>query len=511
VPEHVRNAVLAAEDRTFYENRGISPRGIARAFVNNVRGGGQQGGSTITQQYVKNTYLQPDRTLQRKTKEFFIALKVDSELSKDEILEGYLNTIYWGRGAYGIEAAAKAYFSTNARSLTPSQGAFLAGIIQAPSRFELTKNRAGAERRWAYVLDGMVEKGWLSANERADLIFPDVAPKSVKQRLGGPTGYLLNEVKNELIRLGFDEDEVDAGGLRITSTFNFQAQRAARDAVRDEFPKQNNARVHVGLASVRPGDGAVLAMWGGRDYVRQSFNDATQAGLPIGSTYKPFTLVAALQNGKSMRSRYRGNSPLELDGDKPVRNEFNEDYGDRIDLYKALEESVNTAFVDLTMDVGPDKVKRAGEAAGLDRNVRGLNADARVTLGSADTSPLVLANAYATIAARGVRAEPYMVKQVVGPNGGTRHTARPKTLPNAFGDNSEDITSDVVDAMRKVIEDGTGRRARELDRPAAGKTGTAAQSGRARTATARRPTTCPRGSPDSRPRWRPPSASTGTR
>jgi membrane peptidoglycan carboxypeptidase len=364
VPDHARKAVLAAEDRSFYENRGISPKGFARAVVNNVRGGSRQGGSTITQQFVKNTYLTPETTIKRKAKEFFIALKVDSELTKDQVLENYLNTIYWGRGAYGIEAASQAYFGKRASALTPSEGAYLAGIIQSPSRYELEKNRDGAQRRWAYVLDGMVSEGWLSAAERAQAVFPTVKPKSTRQRLGGPTGYLLDEVREELRRRGFDDDEIEAGGLRVRTTFNYDAQVAAVEAVAKNFPAQNNKRVHVGLTAVRPGDGA-----GRRDVRRPRLrhpgrNDATDATMPIGSTYKPFTLVAALQKERSLRSRYQGNSPLRLEGDKPVRNEFNEDYGDRIDLYTALEKSVNTAFVDLTRDIGPAHVMRTGQAAG---------------------------------------------------------------------------------------------------------------------------------------------------
>ena len=478
VPAHVRDAVLAAEDRDFYDNRGVSPRGMLRALVNNARGGSMQGGSTITQQYVKNAHLTHERTLQRKAKEFVLALKVDQQLDKDEILANYLNGIYWGRNAYGLQAAAQAYFGKPVGRLTVSEGAFLAGIIQAPGRYEPTKNREGAQRRWAYVLDGMVSQGWLSGPERDRLRFPRVQARSREQRLGGPKGYLLEEVRRELLRRGFTEEEVEAGGLRVRSTFNRKAQDAAVRAATEQFPRRNAERVRVGLAAVRPGDGAVVAMYGGPDFVTHSLNAATQSRVMIGSTYKPFTLAAALQNGRSLKSRYAGNSPLQLPGgDKPVRNEFDQDYGERIDLYEALAQSVNTAFVDLTLDVGPTRVRDAGLAAGLDAGVQGLHGDARVTLGSADASPLVLANAYATIAARGTRVDTYTVAEVRGGNGGVRLRTKPKQRDDVFGPDSDQVTADVIDAMRGVVENGTGRAARALGRPAAGKTGTAAVEG----------------------------------
>jgi len=489
VPEHVRNAVLAAEDRTFYENQGVSPKGIARAFLNNVRGGGQQGGSTITQQYVKNAYLTQERTLSRKGKEFVVALKVNRQQSKNEILEGYLNTIYWGRGAYGIEAASREYFGKSASKLTRSEGAYLAGIIQAPSRFELAKNKAGAERRWTYVLDGMLSQGWLTPEQRAQQRFPAVRKRPTQQRMGGPNGYLLDAVRQELGRQGLDDDEIEAGGLRVHTTFDRKAQAAAVKAVATQFPKKNAARVQVGLASVRPGDGAVVALYGGKDFLADQISAASEDRILLGSTVKPFTLAAGLREGRSLRSRYQGNSPIELPGgDKPVRNEFNNDYGERIDLYKAVEESVNTAFVDLTLDIGASKVKEVIEDAGLDKGsgTIGLNPDARVTLGTASSNPLAVANAFGTLAAGGVRVDPYVIVRVELANGGIRYEAKPKKRADVFGDKSRDIAADVSEALVGVVERGTGRAARELERPVTGKTGTAAETG---------PTRSPPGSP----------------
>ena len=476
VPEHLRYAVLSAEDRSFYDNRGISPRGLARALVNNARGGSRQGGSTITQQYVKNGYLTSERTLERKGKEFVVALKVDSELDKDEILENYLNVIFWGRGAYGVQAASTAYFGKPAERLTVSESAFLAGIIQSPSRYEPSTDagREGAERRWSYVLDGMVEQGWLSADERARQTFPQMRKKSAQQRLAGPKGYLLDAVRRELLDRGFDEAEIEAGGLRVRSTFSKKAQDAAERAVREEFPKRNSKRVEVGLASVRPGDGAVVAMYGGADFLQDQVSTASQERTLLGSTVKPFTLAAALAEGRSLQSRYAGNSPYELPGgDKPVNNEFDMDYGETIDLYRAVEESVNTAFVDLTADIGPRNLRRTMAAAGLDvDNGSFPEPNVRDTLGTGATHPLDVAAAYATLAAGGVRVDPYVVAEVTGANGGSQYKAKPKQQDRVFGPESEGISADISEALVGVAERGTGAAARALDRPAAVKTGT---------------------------------------
>ncbi len=467
VPKHVRDAVLAAEDRTFYENRGISPTGIARAFWSNLRGNSTQGGSTITQQYAKNAYLSQERTYTRKVKEFFIAVKLARRDDKDKILQDYLNTIYFGRGAYGIETAAQTYFDKPAKELTVEEGAVLAAVIRSPANYDPVKDKAALANRFDYVLDGMVTKKWLPADKRRGLQVPPLAdPKKPK---GGSNFYLLDAVRKELKVKGFTDQDIDLGGLRVTSTFDRKAQRSAVRAVRQEKPTENARNVHIGLSAVEPGTGAVLAMYGGPR--AGELNQATQARVQPGSAFKPFALAAALEDGVSLKSRFQGNSPLELPGTaKAINNEFDRDYGSTVDLVKATEDSINTAYVDLTLEIGPRLVREAAVAAGVPDDTPGLNSNAVITLGTASVRNIDMANGYATFASGGDVAQTYVIAEVTGANGGTRYKANPKSS-RAF---DEDTVADVDYALSQVVKNGTGSEARSLGRPAAGKTGTAA-------------------------------------
>lgn len=226
VPIDAQHAVLAAEDRSFYEHGGVSPLGIGRAVLNNLQGGSTQGGSTITQQYAKNAYLTQDRSWSRKAKELLLAFKLETVVSKDQILEDYLNTIFFGRGAYGIEAAAIAYFGTPVVNLDVAQAAVLAAVIKSPNGLAPEENLPALKARWSYVLDSMVEQGWLTPQQRKAAKFPEINKQKAGNRLGGQTGFLLRAVTDQLATLGFDETEIQRGGLRITSTFVQAAQKA---------------------------------------------------------------------------------------------------------------------------------------------------------------------------------------------------------------------------------------------------------------------------------------------
>ena len=475
VPLHVQQAVLAAEDRTFYDNRGISFTGIGRSIWNNLSGGDTQGGSTITQQYARNAYLTQERTYERKVKEAILALKLNRELSKDQILEDYLNTIYFGRNAYGIEAASQAYFRTSVSRLTVAQGAVLAALIRAPASYDPAEGDAAAAaletRTLEYVIPGMVDEGWLDPGEAAALTMPKVKPAQRGNQFAGPNGYILDDyVRSELQDLGFSNQELETGGLSITVTIDKDAQAAAVAAVQDNAPTIAAERVQTGLVSVEPGTGAVRAMYGGRDYLKRFVNNATALQEP-GSTFKAFTLAAALEDGVMLTDTFDGSSPWT----DPATGQQIENQGDSggtsfgpVSLLTATEESINTAYLDLTDQIGPDLVIDAAVAAGIPKNAPGLAPVPAVTLGNASVSPLQMAEAYATFAASGLHADAYVVQEVKNSTGGVVYAAEPSP-DQAF---APDIADEVNYALQEVVKVGTGTTALALGRPAAGKTGT---------------------------------------
>ena len=418
VPEHVRRAVIAAEDRDFYSNSGISPSGIARSVWQALRGGEVQGGgSTITQQYVKNYFLTQDRTLSRKLKEMVISVKIDKDQSKDQILEGYLNTIYYGRGAYGVQTAAKAYFGKDVSQLTVAEGAVLASVINAPSLYDPAlgdKQAANLASRVTYVLDGMVSQGWLTPADRAAAAMPPIAPKAPSRTLSGPTGYIVAAVRQELkTRLKLTDQDIDRGGLRITTTIDKTAQDAAVAAMDKDFPKTGVDNVYAGLVAVKPGDGAVVAMYGGRDYQTRQFSSATDAKIPAGSTFKPFALIGALQQKVSTKTVVDGDSPLKDPrlGAATVENEGKRSYGP-VDLRRATASSINTAFMRLNLQIGAKATYDGAIAAGIPADTTGLGQEYTNVLGTAAPRILDVADAYATIAAQGRRATPHLLSLI---------------------------------------------------------------------------------------------------
>jgi membrane peptidoglycan carboxypeptidase len=491
VPVGVRRAHLAAEDRSFYRNSGISPSGIARAVWVGLRGGATQGGSTITQQYVKNYFLTQDQTLSRKGKEIIISIKIAKQKSKDQILEDYLNTIYYGRGAYGIQTASKAYFNKDVSKLTPSEGALLASVIRGPAFYDpgLGKQQAqNAKARWTYVMDGMRSEGWISAADRAEATFPKVVKYAPRKAASGPNGFVTQAVKDELKnKLKLSDQDVDRGGFKIVTTIDKKAQDAAVAAVKDRMPTGKSAStLRVGLTSIKPGDGAVVAMYGGADYRKEQFNTATQATMQAGSTFKIFTLLAAVsaKDPVSTRTRFDGHSPQYFKEfeDPGAATDFlrrggvrnfgpfpGEQFGN-IDLRTATGHSVNTVYAQLNIKVGPKATRDAAVAAGLPS--KGLGTNYANVLGTSHVRIIDMANAYATIAAKGQRVTPYFIKSVKGGPGELNYKAKP-VKKAAF---DADAIADVTDAMEQPIKDGTAEYAQNLGRPAAGKTGTTTEN-----------------------------------
>ncbi len=495
IPAHVQYAVLSAEDRTFYQNSGVSPSGILRAAVNNVRGGPLQGGSTITQQYVKNFFTGADRSIKRKAREFFISLKVGQQIDKKDILSDYLNKIYFGRNVYGIEAAAHSYFNLSVDKLSVSQGAFLAGIINGPELYDwiaetdAVKQKAerdAARERWLYVLDGMVQQKWLSPQDAAAAKAADIPtpkPRSKAADRSGQRGYLMDMVVKEAeAKAGLTRDDLNTGGYIIRTTFRKDLIASGVASVKEALGERStwSAGVQVGMATVEPKTGAILAIYGGDDERQQ--NAATQDIMQAGSTFKPFALIAALKGNPAkpeapplnLRSRFDGESPYKLvDGGSLVYN-FGKKPGEQfgqIDLMTATAESVNTVYAQLGERVGADYVKQTAIEAGLPPDTVGFKGTQYVNnvLGTASPHVLDMASAYSTLAAQGLHAPPYAITAIsFAATKGVKYAYTPKQTP-VF---DKSIVADATYAMEQVVRRGTATAARSLDRPVAGKTGT---------------------------------------
>ena len=472
IPMNVRNAVLAAEDRSFYSNRAFSVTGIARAVINNLRGGSLQGGSTITQQYAKTAFLTPERTIQRKIKELVIAIKLENQLSKDQIFESYLNTIYFGRGSYGVQTASQQYFNRNVDQLTNAQAIVISCILRSPGFYDPSYSKENEERltaRFDYVLKGMVEAKTLTPEDAAKIKFPTVAPRVTSGSLSGPKGHIIEAVSKELKSLGFTEEQLQVGGLTIKTTIDQRAQTAAVDAINKLTPTKVPENLHIALVAIRPGTGEVVAMYGGADYLKRQLNDATQAIALAGSTFKVFALAAALEAGIPLTSMWNGDSPQTFDDlGKPyeVGNYGNEGWG-QVDLLFATKHSINTVYVPLGQKAGLDKVVDAARRAGIPESVAMMPTPS-VALGPASPHVIDVANAYATFAAQGIKSKPYLVTSVIGSNKGVLYEGKPQT-EEVF---SKEVMADVTYALKSVVNGGTGAAALALGRPAAGKTGT---------------------------------------
>ncbi|MFI9290161.1 transglycosylase domain-containing protein [Streptomyces gardneri] len=490
VPLGVRQAVLAAEDRDFHTSHAVDPKAMVRAAWNTVTGKGRQSGSTITQQYVKNYYLGQEQTLSRKAKEFFIAIKLGREKPEEEILQGYLNTSYFGRNAYGIQAAARAYYGKDVERLDTAEGAYLASLLKAPSIYDVTthpENRTKAVARWNYVLDGMVTEGWLGRAERAAARFPLPQTARPATGLSGQRGYLVQAVEEYLTGHGvIDEKTLAGGGFRITTTLDRTKQETLAQAVEDRVisrldPDRNPADryVRVGAAAVDPGTGKVLAMYGGIDYTQQYVNNATRRDYQVGSTFKPFVFTAAVQSGAQTQhglpitpyTLYDGTNrrPVEGWSGSPYdpANEDDASYGE-IAVGQATDLSVNAVYAQMAVDVGPAHVRRTAIALGVPGSTPDLTASPSIALGPATASVLDMASAYATLAAHGRHGTHTLVEAVT--KGGSSIDLPSRPARQAVSREAADTTTSI---LRSVVEAGTGTAAQAAGRPAAGKTGTA--------------------------------------
>lgn len=487
VPEIVNLAVVAIEDQRFYEHNGIDLEGVARAAQVNLEFGQiVQGGSTITQQYIKNAYLNGDRTFERKFREALLATELEEQLSKDEILFRYLESSYFGAGAYGIGAAAEVYFSKSVTELDISEAATLAGILQAPTRLSPRVDIEAAEERRRLVLQAMLDQEIITLEEHereaartlwsaTDTERPSgrvtvVAPPPPNGALDHP--HFVDWIESRLLdELG--PDLLYRGGLRIQTTIDPSLQRSAERAVAERL-ETTEYPVEMSLVSIEPATGQVVAMVGGRDYDASQVNLATggTTGFQPGSSFKPIVLAEAFSQGIGPDTVYPAPAEWVVPGCTGSRctisNYDNADRGE-ISLREAMTSSVNTVFAELITDVSIERTVSLARAMGIERLDPTVDHGPSLALGTAETSPLEMASAYGTFANRGVRVAPIGVLRVVDPNDNVLidRTARGGTqvLDGAVADNVTDVLVDVVTS-------GTGRRAAVDGHPIAGKTGT---------------------------------------
>jgi penicillin-binding protein 1A len=491
MPKSLRDAVIAAEDQGYYEHSGIDPLGVMRAAWNDlIAHEVVQGGSTITMQLVKNvyaghyetdrktgqtTYVVPSRTFTQKVREALLAMKLERTYSKDEILAKYLNTIYFGHGAYGVEAAAQAYWGIHASELNMIRSATLAGLISSPSLFDPIDHPIDAEIRRNYVLDRMAALGTISPDRAARLKLQDVRTHPSDGNLSFPPklGYFLDYTKRALIAK-YDEAQVFGGGLKVITGLDPQMQAAAEEAVAGRLNTPGDPEAAV--VAIDPATGEVRAMYGGRNWGTSQVNLATGdggTGRQAGSAFKPFTLTAAMEANVSLSSRWYGPGTITIqdprcytDGEPWTLSNASDEESGTFSLATATAYSVNTVFAQVTSLVGPDAVADAAHRMGIQSKLQPV---CSITLGTQAVTPLEMTNAYATLAARGVRRWATPVHAVRDASGAVLDRTTSGRGKRVISTNDADL---VTYALQNVIRYGTGTSA-NIGRPAAGKTGTA--------------------------------------
>jgi penicillin-binding protein 1A len=459
VPPYLPKAFVAIEDRRFYDHFGIDPIGLTRAMVNNLRrSGGVQGGSTLTQQLAKNLFLTQERTAARKIQEAILALWLERTYSKDQILELYLNRVYFGSGAYGVEAAAQRYFNKSARSVTIAEAAMLAGLVQAPSRLAPNRNPDAAEKRAQLVIAAMAEQGLISQASAKTAL---VAPAEASERIGaGSVNYAADYVMDVL------DDFIGAveGDVTVLTTIDPKLQSSAETILVEALAAQG-AKLHAGqgaVVSMAP-DGALRALIGGRDYTKSQFNRATAARRQPGSSFKPFIYLAALEHGLTPDT-IREDSPVTIKGWTPENN--SRTYRGPVTLQTAFAHSLNTIAVKLNQEVTPREAVRTAQRLGISS---ALQANPSLSLGTSEVTPVELTTAYATFANGGQAVLPYVIREVKSLSGKVIY-ARKGT---GFGAVVQPQTLSMMNAMfHEVMTSGTGSKANIAGWEVGGKSGT---------------------------------------
>lgn len=475
LPDYVGQAVVASEDRSFYTNRGIDLVGIARAFWNNLTTGSRQGGSTITQQYAERYYLGETTSYLGKAREAILALKIAQAQDKDQVLCNYMNTIYLGRGTYGIQAAAKAYFGKEAKDLTVAEAAMLAGIIPSPSSWDPAVDPEQAQARFTRVLRIMQEDGYITAQEQQEAQFPQTIEYTQQNSYQGANGYLLQMVRDELTGSGtFSAEQLDTGGYAIVTTIDKSKQDLMYSVV---SPAQNGMQgvipdgMEFGAISVNAKDGSIISVYAGEDYLSKQLNQATQSVYEIGSTMKPMALLGAIQEGVNLDTVFNGNSPRKFDGiADPVGNFGNMSYGN-VNLYTATAQSLNTVYMDVQAKLGTQRIAEIAKEAGAESDaLDGTNPF--TVLGNNALTTKDVARMYATIANQGNRPNIHIVSSVKNTDGEDIYKA-PTDTTQVFDAND---TALVTKAMTGTVQNGTATEALAVGHNLAMKTGTANDS-----------------------------------
>lgn len=455
-------AVIAIEDRRFYSHWGVDPFGIARAiFVNITRGGGMQGGSTITQQLAKNMFLKPERTLERKVQEALLAFWIEHHYSKNQILEMYLNRVYFGSGAYGIEAATRRYFNKSAKDINLLEAATLAGLLKAPSKLSPARNPQAAHARALLVLDAMREENMI---KDGDLALASTEPMTkAAQYWTGSENYVADEIIRQLPFL-IGEAEQD---IIIEATIDMQLQAIAEGAIRKQIATYGKSRdVGQGALISIDGSGAIIAMVGGVDYAESQFNRATEAQRQPGSAFKPFVYLAALEAGRTPNS-VRNDAPVKI-GKWTPRN-YGGKYMGQVTLATALSHSLNSIAAQLIMEVGTDTVISTAHRLGIHSNITD---NISIALGTSEVSLMELTSAFIPFANGGMRPQLRLISRITDADGKVLYEFGQVTATQVI---EPDIVSMMNAMLKETVLSGTAKSA-NIGRPAAGKTGTSQNS-----------------------------------
>ena len=474
MPASLRNAVVAVEDADFYRHDGLDLTAVVRASWANVRSGSMsQGGSTITQQYVKNVLTGPERSIARKVHEAILAVKLERTTSKQEILKGYLNTVYFGHGAYGVQAAARTYFDRDAKDLHLLQSATLAGLIAAPSARDPFEHPEEALRYRNFALSRMVEVGSLDA-DRAARIRTRPLGLAEERVVRSEAAHFMEHVRLAL-KATYGLDALYRGGLRIRTTLDMGWQRDAERAIRSYLPSPKEPE--VALVAIDPRTGAIRAMVGGRNFERSEFNLATQGRRQAGSAFKPFVLLAALEQGISPLELRNGPSSMtipdpfcETNGKPWTVTNAGDQAAGTMSLENAMAGSVNTIYAQVTVEVGPEAVADVAHRMGIRSRLKPV---CSIGLGTSEVTPLEMTSAFATLAAKGIYVQPTAVERVIGPGGEMlQGPLRGLASVGSTAVSAQDAET-TTQVLEGVIDHGTGTAAGLAGRVAAGKTGTA--------------------------------------